>query len=48
LAGFCGVFRCEFGLMPGRVRAVAAGDSARAALVADHVALMSEGLAAQH
>jgi Hemerythrin HHE cation binding domain len=42
------MFRREFGLMPGLVRAVAAGDSARAALVADHVALMSEGLAAHH
>jgi hypothetical protein len=42
------MFRREFGLMPGLVRAVAAGDSARAALVAGHVALMSEGLAAHH
>jgi len=42
------MFRREFGLMPDLVRAVAAGDSARAALVADHVALMSEGLAAHH
>jgi hypothetical protein len=42
------MFRREFGLMPGLVRAVAAGDSARAALVADHVALMSEGPAAHH
>jgi Hemerythrin HHE cation binding domain len=42
------MFRREFGLMPGLVPAVAAGDSARAALVADHVALMSEGLAAHH
>jgi hypothetical protein len=42
------MFRREFGLMPGLVRAVAAGDSARAALVADHIALMSDGLAAHH
>jgi hypothetical protein len=42
------MFRREFGLMPGLVRAVAPGDSVRSALVADHVALMSEGLAAHH
>lgn len=42
------MFRREFGLMPGLVRAVAAGGTGRAALVADHVALMSEGLAAHH
>jgi hemerythrin-like domain-containing protein len=35
------MFRREFGLMPGLVRAVAAGDKQRAALVADHIALMS-------
>ena len=32
------LFRREFGLMPGLVRAVAAGDTKRSALVADHVA----------
>jgi hemerythrin-like domain-containing protein len=42
------MFRREFGLMPGLVQAVAAGDSARAELVADHIALISEGLAAHH
>jgi hemerythrin-like domain-containing protein len=42
------MFRREFGLMPGLVRAVEPGDSARAALVADHIDLMSEGLGAHH
>jgi hypothetical protein len=35
------MFRREFGLMPGLVRAVAAGHTQRAALVADHIALVS-------
>jgi hemerythrin-like domain-containing protein len=35
------MFRRELGLMPGLVRSVAAGDKQRAALVADHVALVS-------
>ena len=42
------MFRREFGLMPGLVRAVTAGDTTRAAMVADHVALMTEGLEAHH
>ena len=42
------MFRREFGLMPGLVRAVTPGDTARAAVVADHVTLMTEGLAAHH
>src|ERR1700722_3872069 len=32
------MFRREFGLMPGLVRAVTAGDTQRARLVADHIA----------
>jgi Hemerythrin HHE cation binding domain len=35
------MFRREFGVMPDLVRAVAAGDRHRAALVADHIALVS-------
>jgi hemerythrin-like domain-containing protein len=42
------MFRREFGLMPGLVRAVAAGDSQRAALVADHIALVSTVLNHHH
>lgn len=42
------MFRRELGLMPGLVRAVTAGDSTRTVLVADHVALVTEGLAAHH
>jgi hemerythrin-like domain-containing protein len=42
------MFRRQFGLMPGLVRAVAAGDSTRAALVADHIVMMSDGLATHH
>lgn len=42
------MFRREFRLMPDLVRAVAPGDAARAAVVADHVALINEGLAAHH
>jgi hemerythrin-like domain-containing protein len=42
------MFRREFGLMPGLVRGVAAGDNQRAALVADHVALVSEVLNLHH
>ena len=37
------MFRREFGLMPGLVRAVAVADRDRAALVADHVALVCSG-----
>lgn len=42
------MYRREFGLMPGLVRGVASGDSARAGLVADHVTLMTEELTAHH
>jgi len=42
------MFRREFGLMPGLVRAVAAGDTRRATLVADHVALVSDVLTLHH
>jgi hemerythrin-like domain-containing protein len=42
------MFRNQFGLMPGLVRAVAVGDSTRAALVADHIVMMSDGLATHH
>jgi hemerythrin-like domain-containing protein len=42
------MFRREFGLMPGLVRAVAAEDTTRAALIADHVALLAQGLALHH
>lgn len=42
------LFRREFGLMPGLVRAAAAGDSQRAALVADHIALVSTVLNHHH
>ena len=42
------MFRREFGLMPGLVRAVTPGDCMRSAVVADHVALVSEGLALHH
>jgi hemerythrin-like domain-containing protein len=42
------MFRREFGLMPGLVRAVAAGGSQRAALVADHIALVSTVLNHHH
>jgi hypothetical protein len=41
------MFRREFGLMPGLVRAVTPGDKQRATLVADHIALMS-GVLSQH
>jgi Hemerythrin HHE cation binding domain len=41
------MFRREFGAMPDLVRAVTPGDRQRAALVADHVALVS-GLLSQH
>jgi hypothetical protein len=41
------MFRREFGLMPDLVRAAAAGDTQRAALVADHIALVS-GVLNQH
>jgi hypothetical protein len=42
------MFRREFGLMPGLVRAVTAGDTRRATLVADHVALVSGVLDVHH
>lgn len=42
------MFRREFGLMPGLVRAVAADDRERAALVADHIALVSSVLDHHH
>lgn len=42
------MFRREFGLMPGLVRAVTAGDTRRGALVADHFALVSGVLEAHH
>ena len=42
------MFRREFGLMPGLVRAVAAGDKQRTMLVADHVALVSKVLDLHH
>jgi hemerythrin-like domain-containing protein len=42
------MFRREFGLMPGLVRAVAAGDTQRSALVADHVAMVSSVLNHHH
>jgi hemerythrin-like domain-containing protein len=41
------MFRREFGLMPGLVRAVTPGDKQRAMLVADHIALLS-GVLSQH
>jgi hemerythrin-like domain-containing protein len=41
------MFRREFGLMPGLVRAVMPGDTQRATLVADHIALVS-GVLSQH
>jgi hemerythrin-like domain-containing protein len=42
------IFRREFGLMPGLVRAVAAGDTHRSALVAEHVAIVSSILDHHH
>jgi len=42
------MFRREFGLMPGVVRAVAAGDKQRATVVADHVAMVSDALRLHH
>jgi hemerythrin-like domain-containing protein len=42
------MFRREFGLMPGLVRAVAAGDKHRTMFVADHVALVSKVLDLHH
>lgn len=41
-------FRREFGLAPGLIRRVADGDRARAAVVADHLDLMSDGLRHHH
>ncbi|MGY1743054.1 MULTISPECIES: hemerythrin domain-containing protein [unclassified Blastococcus] len=41
-------FRREFGLAPGLVRAVAAGDTARAAVLAAHVRLCLDGLHLHH
>ncbi len=42
------MFRREFGLMPGLVRAVAPGDKQRTMLVAGHVALVSKVLDLHH
>ena len=42
------MFRREFGAMPDLVRAVAAGDEQRTAVVADHIMLMNESLALHH
>jgi hemerythrin-like domain-containing protein len=42
------MFRREFGLMPGLIRAVAAGDMQRSALVADHVTMVSGVLNHHH
>ena len=42
------MFRREFGLMPGLVRAVTAGDRQRAALVGNHIALVSTVLSHHH
>jgi hemerythrin-like domain-containing protein len=42
------MFRREFGAIPRLVRAVAAGDEQRAAVVADHITLMNEVLAIHH
>jgi len=42
------MFRREFGLMPGLVQAVAAGNEQRTTLVADHVALVSQVLDLHH
>jgi iron-sulfur cluster repair protein YtfE (RIC family) len=42
------MFRREFGAAPGLVRAVAAGDDQRTAVVADHIALMSDVLCVHH
>jgi hemerythrin-like domain-containing protein len=42
------LFRREFGLMPGLVRAVAAGDTQRSTLVADHVTMVSGVLNHHH
>jgi hemerythrin-like domain-containing protein len=42
------MLRREFGLMPGLVRAVAAGDEQRTMLVADHVALVTKVLDVHH
>lgn len=42
------MFRREFGLMPGLVRAVALGDTQRATLVADHIALLASVLSQHH
>jgi hypothetical protein len=47
LAAAHAMFRREFGLMPGLVRAVTPGDQPRATLVAGHIALVS-GLLSQH
>jgi Hemerythrin HHE cation binding domain len=42
------MFSREFALMPGLIRAVTVGDTQRATLVADHVALVSGVLNAHH
>ena len=41
------MFRREFRLMPGLIRAVTPGDTQRATLVAEHIALLS-GVLSQH
>ncbi|MGY1747076.1 hemerythrin domain-containing protein [Blastococcus sp. SYSU D00695] len=41
-------FRREFGLLPGLVRGVAAGDTGRAAVLADHARRVLEGLHLHH
>jgi hemerythrin-like domain-containing protein len=42
------MFRREFGLIPGLVRAVPAGDKPRTALVANHVDFMAKALGVHH
>jgi hypothetical protein len=42
------VFRREFGLMPGLIRGVPAGDTARARVIADYVRLLVDGLHEHH
>jgi hemerythrin-like domain-containing protein len=42
------MFRREFGLMPGLVRAVAPGDRLRVTLVGDHIALLTKVLETHH
>lgn len=42
------MFRREFGLLPGLIRRVADGDRQRAAVVADHLAFLTDGLHHHH